>query len=105
VEEGEESPFRNVAKIQACLVRALREAAAVADVSTQLLWFYRILGHAVYFIEDRVPIPAEWFNAITLKIDQVHEANQKEIELNMPVETRMFYVCLVNHKDEVVKFS
>jgi vacuolar protein sorting-associated protein 35 len=104
VDEGEPNPFKNVEQVKACLVRALKEAATVTDVSTQLLWFYRILGHAVYFIEDRVPIPAEWFNALTLKIDQVHEANQKEIELNMPVETRMFYVCVLEHKNAVVNF-
>jgi vacuolar protein sorting-associated protein 35 len=104
-EEESEASFRSPDKVKNCLVRALKAASTMMDVIDQLPWYYKVLGHAIYHMENRVELPPEWFNALTAKIDQEHEDHAKEIELKLSKANRQFYVNLIRHKDEVIHFD
>jgi vacuolar protein sorting-associated protein 35 len=104
-EEDAEEAFHNPDKIKNCLVRALKAASSMMEPMDQLPWFYRVLGHAIYYLENRVDLPPEWFNALTAKIDQEHEDHAKEIEQRMPKQHKQFYVNLIKHKNQVIHFE
>jgi hypothetical protein len=92
-------------KVKNCLVRALKAASTMMDVIDRLPWYYKVLGHAIYHLENGVELPPEWFNALTAKIDQEHEEHTKEIELKLSKANRQFYVSLIRHKSEVIHFD
>jgi hypothetical protein len=101
-EEEEGSVFRSVEQVKNSLVRCLKAASTIREFTEQIVWYYRVLGHAIYFIEAGFKIPPEWFAALTGKIDQEHEAHARDVELNLPVEAKMFYATLIAHMEEVL---
>jgi hypothetical protein len=79
-EEESEASFRSPNNVKNCLMRAFKAASTIMDVIDSLPWYYIVLGHAIYHIENGVELPPEWFNALTAKVDQEHEEHAKEIE-------------------------
>lgn len=104
-DEDEEEAFKSPDKIKNCLVRALKAASQMMDPVEQLPWFYKVLGHAIYFLENGVPLQVQWFNALTQTIDKQHQTLAKEIETKLSPANRQFYVNLIRHKDEVIHFE
>ncbi|KAK8866915.1 Vacuolar protein sorting-associated protein 35 [Tritrichomonas musculus] len=104
-DEDEEEAFKSPDKIKNCLVRALKAASTMMDQIEQLPWFYQVLGHAIYFLENGVELPVDWFNALTQKIDEQHRVNSEELETKLSPENRQFYMNLIRHKDSVIHFE
>jgi vacuolar protein sorting-associated protein 35 len=104
-EDEDDEAFKSPDKVKNCLVRALKAASTMMDVIDQLPWFYKVLGHAIYHLENGVELAPEWFNALTAKIDQEHDEHPKEIELKLSKANRQFYVSLIGHKNEVIHFD
>ena len=103
-EEDEEEAFLNPDKVKNCLVRALKAITGMLDQIEQLPWFYKVLAAATFFIESGIQLPANWYNALTKKIDQLHTDLAKEIETRLPPEAKAFYRNLINHKNKVIHF-
>jgi vacuolar protein sorting-associated protein 35 len=104
-EDEDNEVFNSPDKVKNCLVRALKAASQMMEPMDQLPWYYRVLGHAIYFIENGVELPAAWFQALTAKIDEEHETHQREIEQKLSRAHRQFYVNLIHHKDRVIHFT
>jgi vacuolar protein sorting-associated protein 35 len=104
-EEEVDEPISTPDKVKNCLVRALKAASTMMDIIDQLPWFYKVLGHAIYYLENGVELAPEWFNALTAKIDQEHDEHSKEIELKLSKANRQFYVSLIGHKNDVIHFD
>ncbi|OHT15120.1 Vacuolar protein sorting-associated protein 35 containing protein [Tritrichomonas foetus] len=104
-EEDDEEAFKSPDKIKNCLVRALKAASAMMDPIDQLPWFYKVLGHATYFLENGVELSIEWFNALTQKIDEQHENLAKDIESKLSRANKQFYLNLIRHKEKVIRFE
>ena len=104
-EEDDEEVFRNPDKIKNCLIRALKAASQMMDPVDQLPWFYKVLGHAIYFLENNIALSVEWFNALTQKIDEQHEALAKDLETKLSRSNKQFYRNLIRHKEQVIHFE
>jgi vacuolar protein sorting-associated protein 35 len=104
-EDEDEEIFNSPDKVKNCLVRALKAASQMMEPMDQLPWYYRVLGHAIYFLENGVELPAAWFQALTAKIDEEHETHQKEIEQKLPRAHQQFYRNLIEHKDRVIHLT
>lgn len=104
-EEDEEDAFKNPDKIKNCLVRALKATSQMLDPIDQLPWYYKVLAHAVYFIEKGIDIQISWFNALTSKIDQQHQELGPLIQSKLSAENKKFYKNLIQHKEKVIKFE
>jgi hypothetical protein len=78
-EEGEdEEGFNSPDKVKNCLVRSFKATLQMMEPMDQLLSYSRVLGHAIYFLENGVELPATWFQALTAKIDEEHETGQPD---------------------------
>jgi vacuolar protein sorting-associated protein 35 len=101
-EEEDDDVFKSADKVKNCLVRSLKAASTMMEEMDQLPWYYKVLGHAIYYLENGVDIPVEWFNALTSKIDEKHESHAKEIEGKLSKANKQFYVNLIRHKNRVI---
>ena len=68
----------------------------------QLPWYYKVLAHAIYYLEGNVELPIEWFKALTAKIDGEHESNAKDIESKLSRANKTFYRNLIRHKEKAI---
>jgi len=98
-EEDPEESFKSPDKVKNCLVRSLKAISQMLDPLEQLPWFYKVLAHAIYYLENGVAIDPEWFNALTDKIDREHEELGSSIE-NLSKANKQFYINLIHHKDQ-----
>ena len=101
-EEDDEAAFQSPDKVRNCLVRSLKAASDPMGGVGQLPVYYKVLGHAIYYLESGVELPVEWFKALTAKIDEEHENNSKEIESKLPRAMKQFYVNLIRHKEKAI---
>jgi vacuolar protein sorting-associated protein 35 len=104
-DDEDDEVFNSPDKIKNCLVRALKAASQMMEPMDQLPWYYRVLGHAIYFLENGVELPAAWFQALTAKIDEEHETHQKEIEQKLSRAHQQFYRNLIQHKERVIHLT
>jgi vacuolar protein sorting-associated protein 35 len=104
-EEDANEAFKSPEKVKNCLVRALKATSQMLEPMEQLPWYYRVLGHAIYFLENGIALPAQWFQALTAKIDEEHETHQKDIEQKLSRAHRQFYVNLIRHKERVIRVA
>jgi len=102
-EDDDGSAFINPTKVKSCLVRSLKAASQMMDKKDQLPWYYRVLSHAVYFIEKGVDLPAEWFNALTTQIDKEHETLGEDLKTKVSAANRKFYHNVIMHKNKIIK--
>jgi hypothetical protein len=63
------------------------------------------LGHPIYFFENGIALPAQWFQALTAKIDEEYETHQRDIKQKMSRANRQFYMHLIRHKDRVIRVA
>ncbi|KAH0792263.1 Vacuolar protein sorting-associated protein 35 [Histomonas meleagridis] len=104
-EEDVEEAFKSPDKIKNCLVRSLKATAQMMDPIEQLPFYYKVLAHAIYFLENGVQLSVEWFNVLTAKIDQDHEEMKKEIETKLSRANKQFYINLIKHKEKALNFE
>lgn len=104
-EEDDDETFKNPDRIKNCLVRSLKATASMMDPIEQLPWYYRVLAHAIYYIENDVGLSIEWFNALTSKIDQDHENLKKDIDTKLSRANKQFYINLIHHKEKALNFE
>ena len=104
-EEDAAEAFRSADKVKNCLVRSLKATASMMDAVEQLPFYYRVLAHATYFLENGVQLSVEWFNVLTAKIDQDHEELKKEIETKLSRANKQFYINLIRHKEKAINFE